>query len=81
MYVYMYIHMYYINAHTNLFFLLYICLCIALYQELGEKGNEMENAEYQSKKADDLQKRLADAHSSIHHIELVRHSCCSLMIS
>ncbi|KAJ7959973.1 MAU2 chromatid cohesion factor-like [Quillaja saponaria] len=43
----------------------------ALYQELGEKGNEMENAEYQRKKAEDLQKRLADAHASIHHIELV----------
>ncbi|PKI58449.1 hypothetical protein CRG98_021134 [Punica granatum] len=43
----------------------------ALYQEVGEKGNEMENAEYHRKKAGDLQKRLADAHSSIHHIELV----------
>uniref|UniRef100_A0A0A0L1H4 MalT-like TPR region domain-containing protein n=1 Tax=Cucumis sativus TaxID=3659 RepID=A0A0A0L1H4_CUCSA len=42
-----------------------------LYQELGEKGNEMENAEYQCKKADDLQRRLVDAHSSIHHIELI----------
>ncbi|XP_022998788.1 sister chromatid cohesion protein SCC4 [Cucurbita maxima] len=42
-----------------------------LYQELGEKGNEMENAEYQSKKTDDLQKRLVDAHSSIHHIDLI----------
>ncbi|XP_048139998.1 sister chromatid cohesion protein SCC4 isoform X2 [Rhodamnia argentea] len=43
----------------------------ALYQELGERGNEMENAEYQRKKVDDLQKRLADAHSSIHHIEII----------
>lgn len=43
----------------------------ALYQELGEKGNEMENSEYRLKKVEDLQKRLADAHSSIHHIELV----------
>lgn len=43
----------------------------ALYQELGERGNEMENAEYQRKKVEDLQKRLADAHSSIHHIELI----------
>ncbi|GMH12637.1 hypothetical protein Nepgr_014478 [Nepenthes gracilis] len=43
----------------------------ALYQELGERGNEMENSDYQRKKEDDLQKRLADAHSSIHHIELV----------
>lgn len=44
----------------------------ALYHELDERGNEMENVEYQRKKVDDLQKRLADAHSSIHHIELVR---------
>ncbi|XP_034687707.1 sister chromatid cohesion protein SCC4 isoform X4 [Vitis riparia] len=43
----------------------------ALYQELGERGNEMENSEYQRRKADDLQKRLVDAHSSIHHIELI----------
>jgi len=43
----------------------------ALYQELDERGNEMENAEYQRKKVDDLQRRLADAHSSIHHIELI----------
>lgn len=64
---------YYISTHTNLPFFLHIF--IALYQELGEKGNEMENAEYQSKKADDLQKRLVDAHSSIHHIDLVSHSC------
>ncbi|XP_042475190.1 sister chromatid cohesion protein SCC4 isoform X3 [Macadamia integrifolia] len=42
----------------------------ALYQELGERGNEMANSEYERKKADDLQKRLADAQSSIHHIEL-----------
>jgi len=44
----------------------------ALYQELGERGNEMENVEYQRKKEDEMQRRLADAHSSIHHIELVR---------
>lgn len=43
----------------------------SLYHELGEKGNEMENSEYQRKKMDDLQKRLADAHSSIHHLELI----------
>ncbi|XP_031255430.1 sister chromatid cohesion protein SCC4 [Pistacia vera] len=43
----------------------------ALYQQLGEKGNEMENDEYRIKKLDDLQKRLADAYSSIHHIELI----------
>ncbi|KAL5580463.1 hypothetical protein UlMin_012905 [Ulmus minor] len=42
-----------------------------LYQELGERGSEMENFEYQRKKVEDLQKRLADAHSSIHHIELI----------
>ncbi|XP_057961584.1 sister chromatid cohesion protein SCC4 isoform X2 [Malania oleifera] len=42
-----------------------------LYQELGELGNEMENSEYQKKKVDELQKRLVDAHSSIHHIELI----------
>ncbi|XP_010278929.1 PREDICTED: uncharacterized protein LOC104612959 [Nelumbo nucifera] len=43
----------------------------ALYQELGERGNEMENSEYERKKSDDLHKRLADARSSIHHIELI----------
>ncbi|XP_047330261.1 sister chromatid cohesion protein SCC4 [Impatiens glandulifera] len=43
----------------------------ALYQQLGEKGNEMENIEYHTKKMDDLQKRLNDACSSIHHIELI----------
>ena len=32
----------------------------------------MENAEFQRKKVEDLQKRLADAYSSIHHLELVR---------
>lgn len=32
----------------------------------------MENFEFQRKKMEDLQRRLADAHSSIHHIELVR---------
>ena len=49
-----------------------LLFCAALYQELGEKGNEMENLEYQNKKVEDLQKRLNDARSSIHHIELVR---------
>lgn len=44
----------------------------ALYQELGERGNEMENSDYERKKADDLQKRLSDARSSIHHLEIVR---------
>lgn len=32
----------------------------------------MENSEYQKKKMDDFQKRLSDAHASIHHVELVR---------
>lgn len=31
----------------------------------------MENEEYRNKKLDDLQTKLADAHSSIHHIELI----------
>lgn len=53
------------NKHT--------CLLIlsGLYQELGERGNEMENSEYQTKRTEELQKRLADAHASIHHIEIV----------
>ncbi|KAG6739076.1 hypothetical protein POTOM_058718 [Populus tomentosa] len=42
-----------------------------LYKGLGEIGNEMENEEYRNKKLDDLQTKLADAHSSIHHIELI----------
>ncbi|KAK7276148.1 hypothetical protein RIF29_17281 [Crotalaria pallida] len=43
----------------------------ALYKELGERGNEMENAEFQRKKLEDLNKRIADAHASIYHIELI----------
>ncbi|XP_020212078.1 sister chromatid cohesion protein SCC4 isoform X2 [Cajanus cajan] len=43
----------------------------ALYKELGERGNEMENAEYQTKKSEDLQRRLVDAHASIYHIEII----------
>ncbi|KAH1214532.1 Sister chromatid cohesion protein SCC4 [Glycine max] len=43
----------------------------ALYKELGERGNEMENAEYQNKKLEDLQRRLANAHASIYHIEII----------
>ncbi|KAK7385639.1 hypothetical protein VNO78_31390 [Psophocarpus tetragonolobus] len=43
----------------------------ALYKELGERGNEMENAEYQTKKLEDLQRRLANAHASIYHIEII----------
>ena len=42
-----------------------------MYQELGEVGNETENSDYQKKKIDDLQKRVADAYASIHHLELV----------
>ncbi|KAL8087631.1 sister chromatid cohesion protein SCC4 [Apium graveolens] len=42
----------------------------ALYQQLDEKGNETENSEYQRKKEIDLEKRIADAHGSIHHSEL-----------
>jgi MAternally-affected-uncoordination protein len=43
----------------------------ALYKELGEKGNLMENVEYQTKKSEDLHKRLADAQGTICHIEIV----------
>ncbi|KAE9606065.1 hypothetical protein Lal_00025227 [Lupinus albus] len=43
----------------------------ALYKELGERGNEMENAEFQTKKLEDLNKRLGDAQASIYHIELI----------
>ncbi|CAL9778278.1 unnamed protein product [Musa acuminata subsp. burmannicoides] len=43
----------------------------ALYREIGERGNEMENSEYERKKEDDLQKRLSEAHSRIHHLELI----------
>ncbi|XVF33776.1 hypothetical protein REPUB_Repub18cG0000100 [Reevesia pubescens] len=42
-----------------------------LFQQLGERGNEMENDDYRRTKFDDLQKRLADARSSVHHIELI----------
>lgn len=56
-----------------MFFLHNLCFyfCAALYQQLGEKGSEMENDEYLSKKRADLQNRLHDACSSIHHIEIV----------
>ncbi|XP_004490740.1 sister chromatid cohesion protein SCC4 isoform X2 [Cicer arietinum] len=43
----------------------------ALYQELGETGNEMQNVEFQTKRSEDLQKRLADAQASIYHIEII----------
>ncbi|OVA02200.1 Cohesin loading factor [Macleaya cordata] len=48
-----------------------VSILTALYQELGEKGNEMENSEYERKRVNDLQKRLSDARSSIHHMELI----------
>ncbi|PIN25550.1 hypothetical protein CDL12_01708 [Handroanthus impetiginosus] len=43
----------------------------ALYQQSGERGNELENLEYQRRKVEDLQQRLAIARSSIHHNELI----------
>ncbi|KAL4190091.1 hypothetical protein AMTRI_Chr08g210330 [Amborella trichopoda] len=43
-----------------------------LYQELGETANEMENSEYERKKADDLKKRISDAVSSVHHLDLIQ---------
>ncbi|QHO27689.1 hypothetical protein HN873_021998 [Arachis hypogaea] len=48
-----------------------LSILTALYKELGERGNEMENAEYQTKKIEELQKRLADAHASILHLEII----------
>ncbi|MQM18663.1 hypothetical protein Taro_051660 [Colocasia esculenta] len=42
-----------------------------LYKEVGERGNEMENAEYERKKEDDLQRRLSETQASIHHLELI----------
>ncbi|KAL8172072.1 hypothetical protein V2J09_023876 [Rumex salicifolius] len=42
-----------------------------LYEEVGERGNAMENADFQNKKVEDLHKKLAEAHSSIHHLELI----------
>ncbi|XP_008777742.2 sister chromatid cohesion protein SCC4 isoform X1 [Phoenix dactylifera] len=43
----------------------------ALYREVGERGNEMENSEYERRKEDDLQKRLSEAHSCTHHLDLI----------
>ncbi|KAG6403536.1 hypothetical protein SASPL_135760 [Salvia splendens] len=43
----------------------------ALYQQTGERGSEMENTAYQSRKADDLQERLNAARSKGHHDELI----------
>lgn len=42
-----------------------------LYEQVGEKGNETENREYEKKKVDELQKRLANAHASAYHLELI----------
>lgn len=52
--------------------MIYAIFHVALYQEVGEKGSEMENVEFQKSRMDALQQKLVDAHSSIHHIELVR---------
>lgn len=49
---------------------------VDLYKELGNRGNEMENAEYERDKEDDLQKRLSEAQSSAHHLELVDSLSC-----
>ncbi|KAJ3670735.1 hypothetical protein LUZ60_008161 [Juncus effusus] len=43
----------------------------ALYRELGQTANEMENSEYEKRKEDDLQKRLSEAHLRAHHQELI----------
>ncbi|KAL3616254.1 cohesin-loading factor complex subunit scc4 [Castilleja foliolosa] len=43
----------------------------ALYQQSGEKASEMENIEYQKRKVEDLQQRLALARSSANHNELI----------
>lgn len=45
-----------------------------MYQQLGEKGSEMENLDYQTKKVDDLQKRISSARFSSNHVELVKAS-------
>ncbi|CAO1939105.1 unnamed protein product [Urochloa humidicola] len=45
-----------------------------LYRELEERGNEMENSEYERKKEDDLQRRLSEAYSHAFHQELVEKS-------
>ena len=49
-----------------------IFFCAAMYQQLGEKGSEMENLDYQTKKVEDLQKRISTACLSSHHVELVK---------
>ncbi|XP_047253020.1 sister chromatid cohesion protein SCC4 isoform X2 [Capsicum annuum] len=43
----------------------------AMYQQLGEKGSEMENHDYKTKKVEDLQKRISNACLSSHHVELI----------
>ncbi|XP_010443042.1 PREDICTED: MAU2 chromatid cohesion factor homolog [Camelina sativa] len=48
-----------------------VSIFTALYQQLGEKGNEMENEEFRQKRWVELQSRLAEARGSIHHIELI----------
>ncbi|XP_078436815.1 tetratricopeptide repeat (TPR)-like superfamily protein [Wolffia australiana] len=45
-----------------------------LYKKLGERGNEMENAEYERKKEEDLQRRLSEAQSTIDHFQLIEKS-------
>ncbi|PHU07481.1 hypothetical protein BC332_23970 [Capsicum chinense] len=42
-----------------------------MYQQLGEKGSEMENHDYKTKKVEDLQKRISNACLSSHHVELI----------
>ncbi|XP_071720041.1 sister chromatid cohesion protein SCC4 [Rutidosis leptorrhynchoides] len=42
-----------------------------LYEQVDEKENELENREYEKKKVDELKKRLANARSSAHHLELI----------
>ncbi|XP_051131717.1 sister chromatid cohesion protein SCC4 isoform X2 [Andrographis paniculata] len=43
----------------------------ALYQQSGEKASEVENLEYQRRKVEDLQQRVAIACSSIYHNQLI----------
>nr|GEV31372.1 sister chromatid cohesion protein SCC4-like [Tanacetum cinerariifolium] len=43
----------------------------ALYEQVHEEENEMENREYEKKKTDELRKRLANVHASPHHRELI----------
>lgn len=48
-----------------------LSILTTLYEDLGESGNAMENADFQNQKVQDLHKKLAEAHSSIHHLELI----------